>query len=709
LLHFESSLIGSKIDRNDYYSDNNCLATYSLTSGGKSTSYYKLSDWQKTGYDSNSISIDPQFISSTDLHVRNALLRQAIPINGITTDIDGDPRSSTHPFIGADEFKVYRNDASLAVADSMNYTFCPYSAEPVILKIKNTGSDTLTFATIKWTINGMAQKDSTWKGKLGFYHSAPIVLMDKTDTFAKIKAWIVNPNGTADSTNGDDTVSLSVKHAIPPSADFTFSPDCPGYPCSFTDKSIANSSPITSYYWDFGDGGTSTDKNPNHIYMKSGSYMVTYAVSGQCTDTIRKAVYLPRLIPGFSFTSACLGDTISFADTSITDSVKMYADAWTFGDGGTSKSFNPKHLYAKAGTYRVSLRITSILFCHDTISHLVTVYAKPKAKFGLNNSSVCQGETVSISDSSSGSALKYLWDYGDGTVDSARTPTHTYTSAGTYRVRLLVANAGGCIDSTSRTINILPKPQAHFTSANVCLGDSTFFKDSSATAAGVSASYTWDFGDSTKSTLKNPAHLYKRPDTYKVSETVTVNGCSDIYTHTVTVYTKPTAHFTENINHQHVTFIPADSSLMSYLWSFGDSTTSVGKSPTHTYARSGHYAIQLTTTNKNGCSNTDTASVDILYTGEAYDLTNVYALNVYPNPFDQQTILAFNLVERNTVAVNLYDVLGRKIEIQQAQQMLPGNHAIEIRSAYYAIKPGIYNLEILIGNNAITRSVVKIR
>jgi PKD repeat protein len=688
------------MDYNDFFS----RSAYSWATSFTASTLLGL--LKKAGHDSNSIITDPIYTSATDLHVKSALLRQGIPFKNVTTDIDGDKRNSTHPFIGADEFKVNQSDAALSMADTMNYTFCPNSSVSLMFKVKNTGYDTLRSVKIGWTTNGKAQKDTTWKGKLSLYGTSVLAFPYTPDTVTRIKAWTSAPNSVTDSTSEDDTISFTLTHARLPIAKIGATIGCPGNGTSFTDSSSSNGGAnISSYYWDFGDGtASSTSKNVSHSYKKSGYYVVTHAVKGYCSDTIRKTIYIPRLIAAYKSYSYCLGDTTYFKDTSITDGVHMWFYKWLFGDGLSTFGPVANHIYKKPGTYKVILSIGSSLGCNDTISHFITIYAKPKARFSVKD--VCQGENVSITDSSTGSALKYLWNFGDGSVDTARKPVHVYDTAGLYKIKLYIANPGGCYDTISHTIKVLAKPSVHFTSKDVCIGDTAYFMDSSVISG--TAIYAWNFGDSTTSIIASPKHLYKHAGSYTVAETITTSGCTDTYTQTVTVYPKPDAHFSFHANHQHVSFSPADTSLKEYAWDFGDSITSSLKYPEHDYARSGHYVIRITTTNANGCSSSDTLSADIIYTDITSDVNTTNRLIVYPNPFDGQITVQYYLSKDCETTIDLYDMLGRKIQITPAQGMPAGEHFVRILSADYRLKPGIYYLQLQAGDSKTIKAIVKL-
>jgi PKD repeat protein len=135
-----------------------------------------------------------------------------------------------------------------------------------------------------------------------------------------------------------------------------------GTAVQFTDQSIGN---ISSWSWDFGDGGTSSEQNPLHTFTAAGSYDVALAVTGPYgTDTETKAAYvvISDNPPVANFTADPVSGpfplTVNFTDSSTTPAGSITAWAWDFGDGGTSTEQNPSHTYDAAGTYTVTLTVT---------------------------------------------------------------------------------------------------------------------------------------------------------------------------------------------------------------------------------------------------------------------------------------------------------------------------------------------------------------
>lgn len=119
---------------------------------------------------------------------------------------------------------------------------------------------------------------------------------------------------------------------------------------------------------------------------------------------------------------------------------------WNFGDATTSTIQNPSHCYSNPGTYVVTL-IETFASGNDTATGLVNVYANPVASFTYSVS----GNTVTFTDQSTNAAVWY-WYFGDAGTSTMQNPTHTYATAGTYTVYLLVESALGCTDTAGMSV-----------------------------------------------------------------------------------------------------------------------------------------------------------------------------------------------------------------------------------------------------------------
>ena len=145
--------------------------------------------------------------------------------------------------------------------------------------------------------------------------------------------------------------------------------------------------------------------------------------------------------------------------------------------------------------------------------------------FSLSVPSVCEGETLQLTDSSYsglGSIASWNWDFGNGTASTDTNPSVTYNAAGVYQITQIVVDQAGCSDSNTTNITVLPLPDVGFTVENNCSGNPVLFTD---TTNGTPAIWNWIFGDGENSTDQNPIHNYADAGTYIVSlEVESTNG-----------------------------------------------------------------------------------------------------------------------------------------------------------------------------------------
>jgi PKD repeat protein len=177
---------------------------------------------------------------------------------------------------------------------------------------------------------------------------------------------------TVTNADGSDSTTTQVKVSVP-TANFTGTPlfGCGPLDTTFTDTSTFNNSTASSWFWDFGDGGTSTAQNPNYTYDQPGIYTVNMTVTDAngCVDTLSRTSFVQVIGPKVSFTSNPTSGQVpldvDFTDTSIFTSPPN-GWTWDFGDGGSSNLVNPTHTYASQGVYATSLTVTDIVGCSRT-------------------------------------------------------------------------------------------------------------------------------------------------------------------------------------------------------------------------------------------------------------------------------------------------------------------------------------------------------
>jgi len=334
-----------------------------------------------------------------------------------------------------------------------------------------------------------------------------------------------------------------------PRADFWASPLSGSEPLvvSFSDGSTSYDG-ITSWVWDFGDGGTSTEQNPTYTYIQDGVYTVSLRV-GEAdgdSDAESKTEYITvsDTPPKADFWANPLsGDeplVVSFSDASTSyDGITSWV--WDFGDGGTSTEQNPTYTYIQDGIYTVSLTVSEADGDSDTESkteYITVSNSRPGADFMATPLGSSEPLVVSFSDASTSydGITSWLWDFGDGSTSTEQSPTHTYIQEGAYTVSLRVSEADGDSDTESKTEYITVSdtpPKADFTAAPLS-GDEPLvvsFSDGSTSYDGI-VSWLWDFGDGSASTEQNPTHSYVAGGTYTVSLTVSDGAASDTMTKT---------------------------------------------------------------------------------------------------------------------------------------------------------------------------------
>ncbi|MCX6232871.1 MAG: right-handed parallel beta-helix repeat-containing protein [Bacteroidetes bacterium] len=177
--------------------------------------------------DNNSLSVNPNFFSVSDLHLVNFDLDgKATPLSSVPDDIDGTLRNTTIPDIGADEFVLPNNDAG-AVAVILPTNPTTTGIQPVKVSIKNYGVLNLTSASIRWSVNGVTQPNYAWSNNIasGSLDTVVIGNYNFTAGAANFKVWTSLPNGVADQLNMNDTMYTTIIACSGPlSGNYTIGP-----------------------------------------------------------------------------------------------------------------------------------------------------------------------------------------------------------------------------------------------------------------------------------------------------------------------------------------------------------------------------------------------------------------------------------------------------------------------------------------------------
>ncbi len=243
-------------------------------------------------------------------------------------------------------------------------------------------------------------------------------------------------SNTASATMGS---SVTASFAVSPSAGVA---GVTTFVCSDT------SAGATSWVWNFGDGGTSTQQNPTHVYNTPGTYTIQLTASGSGGQSFAShSVSVSAGVAAdftFSPSNPTTQQNVSFTDRS---SGSIVGWQWNFGDGSGSSSQSPVRRYSFSGTYSVTLTVSTAGGQASSATRTVTVTtATPgvlpvAAAFDSTPASPVVRSIVSFNDRSTGSPTSWQWSFGDGFSSTSQNPSHAYASQGSYTVALTVANA----------------------------------------------------------------------------------------------------------------------------------------------------------------------------------------------------------------------------------------------------------------------------
>ncbi len=490
-----------------------------------------------------------------------------------------------------------------------------------------------------------------------------------------------------------DTININCISTPSCQADFSWT-GCPSV--SFTDNSTASPGTVTSWLYDFGDGNTSTQQNPVHVYSADGMYLacLTVTTSDGCTstycDTINVNCLTPSCQAGFTWTGC---PTVSFTDNSAASPGSVTSWLYDFGDGNTSTQQNPVHAYSANGMYLACLTITTSDGCTSTYCDTINVNClTPSCQAGFTWAGC---PTVAFTDNSTaspGAVTSWLYDFGDGNTSTLQNPVHVYTANGMYLACLTVTTANGCTSTYCDTITI------NCLGGNTCQADFSYsgcptvsFTDLSTGGTGSIVSWTYSFGDGGTSTMQNPVHVYNANGSYLACLTVvTVDGCTHTTCDTIVInclgQSGCDAEFSYDMSAcPVVTFTNLSTSTVdpigAYMYDFGTGDMSTDENPTYTYTANGSYVVCLSAVTINGhvCDYCDTVVVNCIMGVEEW--TNKQ-LEVYPNPVQNELTISEEF--KSNVDYFIYSVQGKLVQSGRTQK------TVEVSE----LPKGVYMIEV---------------
>jgi PKD repeat protein len=434
-----------------------------------------------------------------------------------------------------------------------------------------------------------------------------------------------------------DTVKVKVNKEIFAYFETDSSPGCSSDTIRF--ENLSNGA--HSYYWDFGDGNESNSENPVHKYdlgesNQPRSFLVTLEASNAvCTEKFSKNITVyPSLHALFevSETMGCGTLDVDITNTGTQPAAGLTYE-WNYGDGQQSFTTETMHSHTFINTssdtdtkFTMSLAVSFMGMCVDIYEKDITVSAKPKALFTLEESRGCSPFEISIQNLSSG-AETFSWNFGNTETSSESNPLHVFYNTSSepqeFIVTLEAIGNNNCISRMERNITVLPQPTIEFTTESNT-GCHPFLPVMENNSTGASR-FQWIFGDGNTSDKRNPEHVFLNPSGSIVKKQPvqlrgwSEYGCETLFTDTITINPSPTAEIISSQQSGCAPFNPEienkSSFAQQYSWNLGEGITSTDAQPEVIFQNTSQEPlisqISLEAINGFGCSSLATKTFTI--------------------------------------------------------------------------------------------------
>lgn len=435
--------------------------------------------------------------------------------------------------------------------------------------------------------------------------------------------------------NGNQTQTIEdyITVYAKPTASFTVSDYTGCYPhcVQYTSTSSPGTGQITTYTWDFGNGSTGNTANPNNCYQTAGNFVPILTVTDEngCFSNFisPNAIQVSDDFPHAQFTSpsfaSCSSPATFVFENSSTGNSALSA-TWNFGDGTTStNTTTANHSYNSFGSYEVCLTVIDAEGCSDEDCQQVEILSEPEPSFTASALTICAGQGVTFTSTTSPTPSTYAWDFnGDGVVDqTSANPTWLYTTAGTYTPTLTVGYGSGCTGTISGSPITVQSSLSATISATATSGcEAPFTTTLTAEVAGTGTfTYNWIIGGQPAGTTQSITHTFNNNGAYNVAVSITSsNGCSaalsqsnfiNVQSPAISFEAPQTLCFGEAFIPENFV-ISGGAQVATYAWDFdGDGTIdSNEENPSYIYSTAGTYTPVLTVNTTNGCTSSFTAT-----------------------------------------------------------------------------------------------------
>jgi gliding motility-associated-like protein len=538
-------------------------------------------------------------------------------------------------------------------------------------------------------------------------------LQSPTHSFASgnnsytIKLVISDTVGCQDSVTKPSYVSIR-----PPTAAFDIA-DSSGICLPLLTSFVFNGSDYKSFYWDFGDGTSTTAQSPSHFYNDYGTFTPKLFLTGPggCVDSAQATVnvYDVRASTQIVFdpATACNSLNVNF---NVTAPPGFKYD-FDFDDGSndTTGQASFTHLYPSPGNFSPALTIVDEFGCQARIAAgTIHVYGAIPL-FGKNKKEFCDTGLVTFKNFtlSNDSIVSTIWNFDDGGSSTNVSPTHFFGNPGLYSVALTVTTENQCTSSYKDTIRVYKTPVVSITGKDtICINSSEEFAGV-LTAPDSTITWQWSFGNGAASQVQNPAVLYSSAGDYNI-QLIAANklGCSDSASHAVNVVPLPTATPATNP----ITIISGGSAqinmnytgpIVSYNWLPAQHLECTDcPQPTANPLHTTDYTVQVQ--DRHGCKNSGNVTVKVVCGDQNFFIPNTFS----PNGDGVNDV--FYLRGSGLFRINSLMIFNRWGEIVFEKKNLSINDPLGGWDGTYKGKKAkpdvyIYQIEIVCGNGEIIK------
>ena len=388
------------------------------------------------------------------------------------------------------------------------------------------------------------------------------------------------------------------------------------------------------YNWDFGDGSKSVEKTPSKSFAAAGVYITKLKSTNRfgCKDSssLSLTVYNePNVNFSLNSSEQCEknqsfnilnSSTVSYGGGTLSYN-------WLLDDSIISSNTNISLNSLGIGNHQLKLIATNNFSCTDSTQKAIRILGSPKADFTINQDSQClDGNRFQFYNGSliGSGTLSYTWNFGDSLSSQMTNPVTSFDNFGSYEVALIAYTSAGCSDTVKKLIFVHSTPVIEFTLSDtaLCLRNNEFiFNNNSSNPDGLSLSYSWDLGDSTRVKTLNTSRQYSKSGDYFVRLIGESSfGCKDSTIEKITIFEQPFSSFLTVNSNQCFTdnefeFINTSkikgNGILKSNWDFGDGRFDTASNPKLSYMIPGIFDVTLAVESTEGCKDTSISKVNI--------------------------------------------------------------------------------------------------